>query len=61
MNKVVPDHRNIKRFEGELLMAKRTLRKITEIENPYLVNDLVNKRGLETDRVIAHEFFDLTM
>lgn len=31
MNRVVPDHRNIKRFEGELSMAKKTIAKINEL------------------------------
>jgi hypothetical protein len=31
MKRVVPDHRNIKRFEGEVSMAKKTVTKIEEL------------------------------
>jgi len=31
MKTVVPDHRNIKRFEGEVSMAKKTVDKIEEL------------------------------
>jgi hypothetical protein len=31
MKKIVPDHRNIKRFEGEINMAKKTVSKIEEL------------------------------
>lgn len=31
MKRVVPDHRNIKRFEGEVSMAKKTVDKIDEL------------------------------
>ena len=31
MKTVVPDHRNIKRFEGEVSMAKKTVAKIEEL------------------------------
>jgi len=31
MKQVTPDHRNIKRFEGEVSMAKKTLSKIDEL------------------------------
>jgi len=31
MKKVVPDHRNIKRFEGEVMMAEKTINKINEL------------------------------
>jgi hypothetical protein len=31
MKNVVPDHRNIKRFEGEVIMAKKTIDKLKEI------------------------------
>jgi hypothetical protein len=31
MKRVVPDHRNIKRFEGEVSMAKKTVSKIDEL------------------------------
>jgi len=31
MNRVVPEHRNIKRIEGEVKMAKNTISKIDEI------------------------------
>jgi hypothetical protein len=31
MKQTVPDHRNIKRFEGEVSMAKKTIAKIDEL------------------------------
>ena len=31
MKRVVPEHRNIKRFEGEVSMAKKTVTKIEEL------------------------------
>ena len=31
MKQTVPDHRNIKRFEGEVNMAKKTVDKIDEL------------------------------
>lgn len=31
MKQTVPDHRNIKRFEGEVIMAKKTVDKIDEL------------------------------
>jgi len=31
MKEVVPDHRNIKRFEGEISMDKKTVAKIEEL------------------------------
>lgn len=33
MKKVVPDHRNIKRFEGEVMMAEKIINKINEISD----------------------------
>jgi hypothetical protein len=33
MKSLVPEHRNIPRFEGEAAMAKKTLAKINEIQN----------------------------
>lgn len=32
MKRVVPDHRNILRFEGEIHMAKKITKKIEELE-----------------------------
>lgn len=31
MKRIVPEHRNIKRFEGEVSMAKKTVAKIDEL------------------------------
>jgi len=31
MKKIVPDHRNIKRFEGEVMMAEKVIDKINEL------------------------------
>jgi hypothetical protein len=33
MKRLVPDHRNIKRFEGEVIMAKKTVDKIDDVRS----------------------------
>ena len=43
MKEVVPDHRNIKRFEGEISMAKKTVTKIEELTK-HITNKLWHKQ-----------------